>query len=72
MSKDDYLYRYSRDEFDYIIVDEVHRVGTRSYLKVLNHFEPKFLLGMSATPYRTDGFNIYDLFDNNVSTSTLV
>lgn len=52
--------------FDYIIIDEVHRAGAESYLRLLEHFKPKFLLGLTATPERTDGFNIFELFDYNV------
>lgn len=67
MSKDDVYTRFDPDHFDYIIVDEVHKAGALSYLKVLDYFRPKFLLGMTASPERTDGFNIYDLFDNNIA-----
>ncbi|WP_026530153.1 DUF3427 domain-containing protein [Haematomicrobium sanguinis] len=52
--------------FDYIIIDEVHRSGAESYRRLMDHFEPKFMLGLTATPERTDGFNIYELFDYNV------
>ncbi|AWB81163.1 DUF3427 domain-containing protein [Corynebacterium yudongzhengii] len=52
--------------FDYIIIDEVHRAGADSYRRLLEHFRPEFLLGLTATPERTDGFNIYELFDYNV------
>ena len=67
MSKDDVYTRFDPNHFDYIIVDEVHKAGALSYLKVLDYFKPKFLLGMTASPERTDGFNIYDLFDNNIA-----
>ena len=67
MSKEDVYKRFDRDYFDYIIVDEVHKAGATSYLKVISYFEPEFLLGMTASPERTDGFNIYDLFDNNIA-----
>ena len=67
MSKEEVYRRYSQDHFDYIIVDEVHKAGALSYLKVLDYFKPEFLLGMTASPERTDGFNIYDLFDNNIA-----
>ena len=67
LSKDDTLNSFSRDEFDYIVVDEVHRAGASSYEKVLSYFTPKFLLGMTATPERSDGFDIYSLFDNNIA-----
>jgi superfamily II DNA or RNA helicase/HKD family nuclease len=52
--------------FDYILIDEVHRAGAKSFAKVLDHFRPKFLLGMTATPERTDCQNIFELFDYNV------
>src|SRR5690606_10381903 len=52
--------------FDYVLFDEVHRAGAGTYRKVLDYLEPEFLLGMTATPERTDGFNIFELFDFNV------
>ena len=61
------LTKFSPNDFDYIIVDEVHRAGAKSYLKILDYFTPKFMLGMSATPERTDDFNIFELFDNNIA-----
>ena len=67
MSKEDIYHKFSENHFDYIVVDEVHKAGALSYLKVLDYFKPKFLLGMTASPERTDGFNIYDLFDNNIA-----
>ena len=67
MSKDDVYTQYSKDHFDYIIIDEVHKAGALSYQKIFRYFEPKFWLGMTASPERTDGFNIYDLFDNNIA-----
>jgi superfamily II DNA or RNA helicase/HKD family nuclease len=53
-------------EFDYVLIDEVHRAGASSFGRVLSHFRPKFLLGMTATPERTDGENIFEIFDYNV------
>ena len=67
MSKDDVYKEYDKDHFDYIIIDEVHKAGALSYQKIFNYFEPKFWFGMTASPERTDGFNIYDLFDNNIA-----
>ena len=67
LSKDEVLNSFSPDHFDYIVVDEVHRGGALSYRKVISHFKPKFLLGMTATPERTDGFDIYSLFDHNIA-----
>ncbi|MBQ6099850.1 MAG: DEAD/DEAH box helicase [Methanobrevibacter sp.] len=67
MSKDDIYTKYDKNHFDYIIIDEVHKAGALSYQKIFRYFEPKFWLGMTASPERTDGFNIYDLFDNNIA-----
>lgn len=66
MSKDDVFTKFDPKEFDYIVIDEVHKAGALSYKKLLNYFEPKFWLGMTASPDRTDGENIYELFDYNV------
>lgn len=63
----DSLESFSRDEFDYLIVDEAHRSQANSYKKVLDYFNPRFVLGMTATPERTDGQEIYSLFGNNVA-----
>jgi len=67
ISRDPYLHEFTKDQFDYVLIDEVHKAGADSYLKVINYFEPEFLLGMTATPERTDGFNIYELFDYNIA-----
>ena len=67
LSKDEYLSKLSRFSFDFIIIDEVHRAGANSYQKIMNYFIPSFWLGMSASPDRTDGFNIYKLFDYNIA-----
>lgn len=58
ISKQETLEKFSRDEFDMIIIDEVHRAGAESYSRILNYFKPKFWLGMTASPERTDGFDI--------------
>lgn len=58
---------FKEHEFDYIIIDEVHHGGAKSYLQVINHFKPKFMLGLTATPERSDGFNIFELFDYNIA-----
>ncbi|MGN1185528.1 MAG: DEAD/DEAH box helicase family protein [Methanobrevibacter wolinii] len=66
MSKEEVYRGFKKDSFDYIVIDEVHKAGANSYLKILNYFKPKFILGMSASPDRTDNFNIYELFDYNL------
>jgi superfamily II DNA or RNA helicase/phage repressor protein C with HTH and peptisase S24 domain len=67
ISKPNHLDNFSKDHFDYIIIDETHRSGAGSYLRLIEHFEPKFLLGMTATPERTDGNDIFRLFDHNIA-----
>ena len=67
LSKDDIYTRFRKDEFDYIIIDEVHKAGALSYQKIFSYFTPQFYLGMTASPERSDGFDIYELFDHNIA-----
>ncbi|MFC2948711.1 DUF3427 domain-containing protein [Virgibacillus sediminis] len=67
ISKQETLHSFDPEEFDYILIDEVHKAGATSYLNVINYFNPRFLMGMTATPERTDDFNIYELFDYNIA-----
>lgn len=67
ISKENHLNQFDKDLFDYIIIDESHRSGADSYLRLIRYFTPKFLLGMTATPERTDGNNIFSLFDHNIA-----
>ena len=55
------------DYYDYIVVDEVHHVAASSYRKIINHFTPKVLLGLTATPERMDGEDITQDFDGTIS-----
>jgi len=55
------------DAFDYIIVDETHHAMAEGYQNILNYFKPMFLLGMTATPERTDGYSLFSFFNNNVA-----
>lgn len=66
LSREDTLARIDPTTFDLIIIDEVHRAGAQTYQRIINHFKPQFLLGLTATPERTDTFNIFELFDYNV------
>ena len=68
MSRDETLTNFSKHQFQTIIIDEVHRAGAASYQKIVEYFKPQLLLGMTATPERTDGFDIYSLFDHNIAT----
>jgi superfamily II DNA or RNA helicase len=59
------LAKFKTDYFNYIIIDEVHHGQSPSYQAILNYFSPKFMLGMTATPDRTDRKDIFELFDYN-------
>ncbi len=57
----------SEDYFDYIVIDEVHHISASSYRNVLEHFNPKILLGLTATPERHDGTDILCDFCNVIA-----
>ena len=61
------LDHFDPNHFDYIIIDEAHHVSGETYQRILKHFTPKFLLGMTATPERGDAQDIYQTFDNNIA-----
>jgi len=61
------FHEFEQDEFDYMIIDEAHHAASPTYQTILNYFKPQFTLGMTATPERNDGRNIFDIFDNNVA-----
>lgn len=67
LSKDNVLQSFKKDYFDYIIIDEVHKAGANTYQKILSYFNPQFLLGMTATPERSDEFDIFKIFDYNIA-----
>lgn len=67
LSKDDVLTTFSKDTFNYIVIDEVHKAGAKTYQKIANYFTPKFLLGMTATPERSDDFDIFKMFNYNIA-----
>lgn len=66
LSHPDVLASLAPDAFDYVIIDEAHRAASPTHRRVMDHFTPEFMLGMTATPERTDGFNVFELFDYNV------
>ena len=70
LAKPENLKQFSQDEFDYIVIDEAHHIQKEddtSYQRILHYFNPKFLLGLTATPERTNAYNIYKDFDNNIA-----
>lgn len=55
------------DHFDVVIVDEFHHAAAPTYRKLLDHIAPKELLGLTATPERSDGLSILHWFDNRIA-----
>ncbi|NTY08279.1 restriction endonuclease subunit R [Exiguobacterium sp. JMULE1] len=62
-----HLDRFATDQFDLIIVDEFHHAAATSYRKIIDHFTPRFLLGLTATPDRMDGADVYAICHHNVA-----
>ncbi len=58
---------FDKNAFDYIVLDEAHHASSESYKNILAYFTPDFLLGLTATPERSDNGDIYSIFDNNVA-----
>ncbi|KKK34515.1 helicase [Salinicoccus sediminis] len=67
LSKEQNLKQFDPSDFDYIIIDEAHRSGAATYKKIIDYLRPAFLLGMTATPERTDDMDIFSLFDYNIA-----
>ncbi|MEB7756426.1 DEAD/DEAH box helicase [Staphylococcus xylosus] len=67
LAKDYIFNQFDQCHFDYIVYDEAHRSAAKSYQKVFNYFTPDFVLGMTATPERTDNLNIFEMFDYNIA-----
>ena len=61
-SKD--LAKFSPTDFDYLIVDECHHAAANTYQRIFTYFHPKFILGLTATPERSDGEDMLELFQN--------
>lgn len=67
MAIENNLLRFEPDHFDYIVCDEAHHSAANQYVKIINYFKPKFLLGMTATPERTDSKEIFSIFNYNIA-----
>lgn len=67
MAKEEVRKQFSPHEYSIIVLDECHRSGSDSYQKIIDYFQPEFLLGMSASPERTDNFDIFSQFDHNIA-----
>lgn len=57
---------FDRHDFDYVVLDECHHAIAETYRKIINYFEPEFLIGLTATPERMDNEDVFELFDSNV------
>lgn len=68
LGKSEYLNEtyFSKDYFDYVVIDEFHHAVNDQYMRIVEYFKPQFLLGLTATPERMDGRNIYEICDYNV------
>ena len=63
----DFISKTNPDYYDYIIVDEFHHAAAPTYQKLLTYYNPKILLGLTATPERMDGKSILEHFDNRIA-----
>ena len=66
LGRSHHLKQFARDEFDYLVVDEFHHASAATYRKLIDHFRPKFMLGLTATPERTDGGDLLALCQENL------
>lgn len=66
LSQEKHLHQFAKDHFDYIVFDETHHLGASTHQLIFNYFKPKFCLGMTATPERSDEFNVFEAFDYNI------
>ena len=67
MAKKEVMEKYDKNAFSYIVLDEAHRTGAMSYQKIMDYFNPEFWLGMTASPERTDDFDVFQLFNHNIA-----
>ena len=61
------LYQLAPDHFEYVVVDEFHHAEAPSYQRLMNHVRPQVLLGMTATPERSDALDVFRWFDGRAS-----
>jgi len=66
LGRNEHLLKFRPDHFDYIVVDEFHHAEAATYRRLIAHFRPKYLLGLTATPERSDGANLLDLCGGNL------
>lgn len=66
LGRANHLERFAPDAFDYIVIDEFHHAAAATYRRLIQHFRPKFLLGLTATPERMDGGDLLGLCEENL------
>jgi len=67
LSRPEYLSRREMGNFDYVVIDEFHHAAADSYQRVLQALQPKFLLGITATPFRSDNRDLLELCHGNLA-----
>ncbi|MDY7029381.1 MAG: DEAD/DEAH box helicase family protein, partial [Spirochaetota bacterium] len=67
LSQEEVLSVYPEDFFDYIVVDEFHHAEAPTYRRIIDHFSPRFMVGLTATPERMDGRDVFQICDYNVA-----
>lgn len=71
LSRDEHLHKFDANQFDCIVLDEAHHVPADTYQKIMNYFNPKLWLGMTATPDKRDdnieGRNVYEIFNHQIA-----
>lgn len=63
----DFTAKTAPNFYDYIIVDEFHHAAAPTYQKLLSYYQPKILLGLTATPERMDGKSILLYFNYRIA-----
>lgn len=66
LGRENHLNQFQPARFDYIVVDEFHHAAARTYRRLIDHFDPQFLIGLTATPERTDGGDLLGLCGENL------
>ncbi len=66
LSRNSHLRHFSPNQFDYVVIDEFHHASAATYRRLIDHFDPQFLLGLTATPERTDGGDLLALCGENL------
>jgi len=66
LARNAHLTRFDPRVFDYVVIDEFHHAAAATYRRIIDHFQPGFLLGLTATPDRSDGGDLLGLCEENL------